>query len=247
MAIYKNTPPIVTNGLVALFDAENRVSYPGTGGTWNDIAGGRVATSPNPLPINKGFNLTYTGSYQTNTTSVNTSNAFTFPTPTNLGAGNFSLSVVFSINAFPPAESYILFGGNSAYWTNGFALSVENISSTYRFGYRELTARVSSRIVLTSDSQLQLDTIYMLTATRIQNANPGAFLYVNGVLLNQTNTFNTLTDNITPTTFGIGTDGVLPMFWPTRGNIYSTMAYNRTLSAAEVKQNYDALKLRYNI
>ena len=38
MAIYKNTPPIVTNGLVLHLDAANRMSYPGSGTTWFDIS-----------------------------------------------------------------------------------------------------------------------------------------------------------------------------------------------------------------
>lgn len=39
MAIYKNTPPVVTNGLILYLDANNRQSYPGTGSTWYDLSG----------------------------------------------------------------------------------------------------------------------------------------------------------------------------------------------------------------
>jgi len=39
MAIYKNTPPVVTSGLVLCLDAANRQSYVSGSTTWRDLSG----------------------------------------------------------------------------------------------------------------------------------------------------------------------------------------------------------------
>jgi len=53
MAIYKNSPPIVTNGLVIALDANNVKSYPGQGTVWTDLSGnGFDATMSGSVPYN---------------------------------------------------------------------------------------------------------------------------------------------------------------------------------------------------
>ena len=41
---YSNGPTIVTDGLVLALDAGDRNSYPGSGTTWNDLAGSNNLT-----------------------------------------------------------------------------------------------------------------------------------------------------------------------------------------------------------
>lgn len=45
MAIFKNTPPVVTNGLILYLDAANRQSYVSGSTSWYDIAGSTVTAS----------------------------------------------------------------------------------------------------------------------------------------------------------------------------------------------------------
>lgn len=45
MAIYKNTPPVVTNGLVLYLDATNQQSYISGSTSWYDLAGSSVTAS----------------------------------------------------------------------------------------------------------------------------------------------------------------------------------------------------------
>ena len=58
MAIFKNSPPIVTDGLVLYLDAANTKSYPTTGTTWNDllgaISGGTLINGPTFNSANGG-------------------------------------------------------------------------------------------------------------------------------------------------------------------------------------------------
>ena len=44
--------PIVTDGLVLCLDAANKNSYSGSGGGWNDTVGGHVGTTPNGSAFN---------------------------------------------------------------------------------------------------------------------------------------------------------------------------------------------------
>ena len=45
MAIYKNTPPIVTSGLVLHLDAGNLKSYTSGSTVWNDLSGNNLTGS----------------------------------------------------------------------------------------------------------------------------------------------------------------------------------------------------------
>jgi hypothetical protein len=76
MAIYKTTPPIVTNGLVLHLDAGSRKSYAGSGTTWSDLSGqGKNETliaSPTFNSANQGY-LTFNGTSQYVTSSADVS------------------------------------------------------------------------------------------------------------------------------------------------------------------------------
>jgi hypothetical protein len=45
MATYKNTPPIVTDGLAMYLDASNPKSYTSGSSTWNDLSGNKNTAS----------------------------------------------------------------------------------------------------------------------------------------------------------------------------------------------------------
>jgi hypothetical protein len=57
MAVFKNSSPIVTDGLVLYLDAGNVKSYPTTGTTWTDLVGvnnGVLTNGPTFNPSNGG-------------------------------------------------------------------------------------------------------------------------------------------------------------------------------------------------
>jgi hypothetical protein len=71
-------------------------------------------------------------------------------------------------------------------------------------------------------------------------------LYVNGVAVNSASS-SILTSNVNPQgQAGIGfvVNGSLPFL---NGTVSSTLVHNRALSAAEVKQNFNASRGRYGI
>ena len=65
-------------------------------------------------------------------------------------------------------------------------------------------------------------------------------IYINGVLDLSTN--NTVSANASGSNFIVGSYGAARNF---TGKISNILAYNRALSAAEIQQNYNALKSRY--
>lgn len=72
------------------------------------------------------------------------------------------------------------------------------------------------------------------------------YLYVNGILqASATKNNSTYTWNITNKIYTLGGTTDLTVTW--NNKIYQNSIYNRALSATEVRQNYNALKGRYNL
>jgi hypothetical protein len=67
----------------------------------------------------------------------------------------------------------------------------------------------------------------------------------NGILKNNSTTSITRTSSPTNVSWRLGEDDTLQRYG--NGNIYSCLRYNRVLSQAEILQNYNATKGRYNL
>jgi hypothetical protein len=98
-----------------------------------------------------------------------------------------------------------------------------------------------------SNTTFTRDTIYNVCVQK--DASQKIAMYVNGVLDN--NTYSTVTNTTTVATTSVwiasNRSNATTTSFPFPGNIYSTQAYNRALSAQEVQQNYNALKSRYGL
>lgn len=216
-----NVPQIVTDGLTLQLDAGNVSSYGGSGTTWYDLAG----TQQNITLVNSPTFTSGTPSY------------FTFNGSTQRGSGtgavlsssSYTKSVWFYLNTYTDNNlvssetggHYMFFGGGTKMYAgnSNWAGFPNNLQSTTTFS---------------------LSTWYNATITF--NTTDGMKLYVNGVLDKTYTTVKTaFTGNgsINIASYGVG--NLL------NGRISKVYCYNRSLTSAEVLQNYNVDKLQFGL
>jgi hypothetical protein len=214
-------PRTVTDGLVLCLDAANRKSYPGSGTTWTDLSGrGNNGTLVNGVGYNSsnGGSLVFDGSND----RVDFSNNIIS------GTQNFTIESICKSTAANTAE-YIF--GNYGVGNNGIELY---------FYLNELVLYYGGTYLYSPDNSISSNIWYSVSATR--NGNDVA-LYINGILSSSGTNANSITTN-NPYTIGNGYDYSSEIF---TGNIASVKVYNRALTAAEVRQNFNALRSRFSI
>lgn len=226
IAYYGN---IVTNGLVLDLDAAKRDSYPGSGTTWRDIVGGVITGS-----------LTNGPTYSTS------------------GAGSIVFDGVDDIVNFSSLRAYggtdphnytawVKFNDGSSYkWilnngasSGGTSLIVYN--SKLGFFYNGGVAVVQANTTLSTGTWYHLSVSYLGETT--------VKMYVNGTLDATKNTLSPTAGAGTSTWTATNQNPRLGAWfngsYPFNGSIATTQIYNRALSDAEVLQNYNATKTRY--
>ena len=217
MAIFKNSPPIVTDGLVLYLDAANTKSYPTTGTTWNDllgtISGGTLINGPT-FNSSNGGSIVFDGVDDYFFKDIGFYSTFTL-----------------SVWVFPVSgQSFLQYGRHAQNYT---PLLFINASTTtlviYTNNYYE---SFTNSIVLNS---WNLITVVASTDTSLRE------IYVNGVSKGS-NTFSILEVTNGELTVGRGYSSQYA-----NCRISSVLFYNRTLTSSEVLQNYNATKQRFNL
>jgi len=233
MAIFKNTPPIVTNGLVLSLDAANSRSYVSGSTVWRDMSGNNRSgslLSGTSYSSTNGGSINFTGGYVSGSSQINTRQNFTVSVwmyPTALGTTRRALV----------GNSY---SGNS----NGWYLSTAGSNTNNTFFFSVGTDQAYR--VAAADT-LALNQWYYLTAV-CQNGWGSIDLYRNGNVITSYAVSLQTTNTLTYTFAELNIGGrISTSIDPYSGNISQVQVYNRALSAQEVKQNYDALKTRFNL
>jgi len=216
-----HSPRIVTDGLVLCLDAANAKSYPGSGTSWSDLSGeGNNGTLVNGVGYS-GDNLgslSFDGSNDAvDVGNVNPTSGATFSTWIYINGANTNFGGIF--NRWGP-------GGNSL-WIG----TLQNQSSTIQVYFND--------VLVHNITSLSLNTWMLLT---VSHTGSNATSYINGI---QTNTNSASLVSSTGTT-SIGYD-INRTNYPFKGNIAQVSIYNRALTAAEVQQNFNALRGRYGI
>jgi len=235
---FSNGPTIVTNGLVLALDAGDRNSYVSGSTTWIDLSGN---SNNNAVLVN---GPTFTGSNGGAVVFDGTNDYVT--TASNIGiSGASSRTVECWIYVDSSTNKSILgYGGNGTgvlfdtlVFSNTGYLCV--IGHYYGSGY-DTASTLPSRNTLNINQWNYV--VHMYDGTT-------ASLYTNGVFSNSkefsTSAGNQL--NTTNSTFLIGTGQYTGAYTYTTGKIASSRFYNRTLSASEVLQNYNATKGRFGL
>jgi hypothetical protein len=217
-------PRTVTDGLVLALDAANIRSYPGSGTTWTDLSGrGNNGTLTNGPTYNSanGGSIAFDG----------VDDKVTFPNNTISTSSGMTVEVWFKTSSGTKYQD--IFDLDDAYgvWivTNFSASGKINTSfNTISAGY------------MTAD--YVANNWYQVVLSGSGTSN---FMYLNGVQVATAS--QTVASSINLNTARMGNvDGDRASEYLV-GNVSCLKLYNRALSAAEVQQNFNALRGRFGI
>jgi hypothetical protein len=221
-------PSVVTDGMALYFDAASAMSYSGSGSSWNDLSGrGNHGTLVNG-PIfdantNKGA-FTFDG----------TNDYVDFSVP---GVGT-----ILSIEMWVRAKSFV---------SNGMFLGFHIYDVWTGFGALGYNTGASDVYGLTSTQVANLGLLnqwkHYVFEMRSDVSYTNNKIYINGQ--NQSLSQVAGTENASLRNFNSGNGRIGS--WRSSNNFYMSMdhsqfkVYNRALSAAEVANNYNAMRGRY--
>jgi len=221
-----HSPRIVRDGLVLYLDAANIKSYPGSGTTWTDISGkdydGTLINGPTFSSDNLGC-VVFDGSNDT----VH-------------GVHNSELNLRNDVTV----ECWFRRTGSRGDWVRVFGKG-DSTNRTYglwyhvnanyflyqRYGPSNMNVLITKSVVLNE--------WYHMVGTSSGSTHT---LYVNGVNMGTVSNSTTFHSSSNPYIVGYGNIHSTHI-----GNVSNCRIYNRGLSEAEVKQNYNALKGRFGL
>lgn len=245
MAIYKNTPPIVTNGLVLALDAANPKSYVSGSVVWRDLSGNNNSGS---FVSNPGYSVPGYSSANNGTISFD---------------GSISNGRIMIPRTYPGSLS-IISNITMQAWVNykdtgytSWMIVLDDMGAapfTSWCMWLNNDVPASGKTIATYDNGNWLYSTTRLFPNiwnhiAISKTGSNADMYVNGRYSN-TVTFTALAGGIyTPeTTTGTGIGGHTDNnAYPFNGNISQVQVHNRALTATEVLQNYNATKGRFGL
>ena len=230
---------MITRGLIGYWDANNTNSYPGTGTTWSDLSGngytGTLTNGPT-FSSSNGGGIVFDGTndYVDTTYNGNTGNNFTVSAwcyPTAVGGANGSEIVVKNYAVTQPFGSYTI-----------------DYLSTSKFRFGVANNLTLSQVTQTGTSAI--NNFYYVALTFGGDASDKTirgYVNINGTMtLDAT---STIANNPAYNTgkFNIGSFGLSTTGNSFTGTIYIAQLYNVALTAAEIQQNFDAMRGRFGI
>jgi hypothetical protein len=239
-ASIKNTtisPRIVyDNSLVLALDPANPLSYSGSGTTANDLI------------TSNAFTLTNGAGYSSANGGIFTFDGANDYTESN-GSISYSLANGFTLMQWVKLNTYA--GGT---YSQNTLDATNNFINFYFGGSSALRWETHLSNAMSSTSSVPLNTWTLLTGTMSTLSTPytsppdrygtgTARIYLNGVL---DNTAGLAASPSTNTNITIGAYKNSPYQYSS-SSIGQTLFYTRELSAAEILQNYNALKFRYGL
>jgi hypothetical protein len=232
---------IVTDGLVLYLDAGKAESFGGDGTTWRDLSG---ENNNGTIFSNVGFDADYGGSLDFNGNSGDYVLVRNINYPylyTDSYTINAWVNIPTGVNWYNGGSGTAIVGGGSYGGSFGLVRTpTEGRIASY--------VRLNSGVAGPQGPAFEItrDQWYYLTATW-DGSLKSVGLYVNGSFINQ-EVIGANTNFGTPTTglsIGGGVSYGGSYGYMGAGRIPRVELYNRALSAAEVLQNYNATKYRY--
>lgn len=221
-------PSIASSGLVLCLDAGNTKSYPGSGTTWTDLSGngatGTLISSPT-YSSSGGGSLVFSG---TNYVTASTANSLF-----NFGTGDFSMFLWFKSSY---KSNYLTIASlDNTSSGNGIVFYGVPTSGYFRSYVAGLSIDGTVNICTGNWTNLGVTRSSGLVTQYIDGLSRSTFTRATSLLTNQTLAIGS---NIST---GPGTYGGFP------GSISNVNMYNRALSAAEISQNFNALRGRFGL
>jgi hypothetical protein len=217
---------IVTNGLVLNLDAAKKDSYPGTGTAWNDISGNRnngTLTNGPTFNSDNGGSIVFDG-------------VDDYVASTDIGlAGNVSITISFFGNQLTNQSGDVvsIFYGTCGTSYQCIGLYYRNSSNYVRFTtWQSSPGDYDTSFIKDFNVWHHWAVVY---------SNNSVLVYRDGIA--DSNGAQSKTINFTSTKLALG--GTINCAVRSNTKIGVSQVYNRALSAAEVLQNYNALKSRY--
>ena len=227
-----HSPSIVTDGLVLALDAANVKSYPGTGDAWTDLSGngntGKLENGPIYDSANSG-SILFDG----------TNDYVDCGPASQIGSSLTGFTFNVWINTSVKAVKCIAENG-TGYTTNTFYMFQENAN----YITFEVYGGTDFDVVYTNFIY-QTNTWYNLTG--VWSPNTRVEIYCNGILCSGTrggSARSSLRDGNADLFFGARPGSNSYRF---SGKIANSGIYNRALTAAEIQQNFNALRGRYSL
>ena len=234
---YSNLPNIVTSGLQLYLDADVYSSYIGSGTTWTDLSGNAyngILTNGPAFSSTEPKCITFDGTNDYSlTTFASSANLINDPT-TNSGLISFSIWVNVLSNT---VGGYILSSGGQTSST-GMEIAYQNGSPEV---YIKTTTKSWGQGISVSDFPLNT---WINWTTTCDNTN--MYIYKNGSLYSTTAS-SAVSVSSQFSTLSIGAPNNALNNYLGNFKLANVMFYNRTLSAAEVLQNYNATKFRFGL
>ena len=242
MAITRG-PKIVKSGLVLALDAADRNSYIGSGAVWSDLSGnnntGTLINSPTFSSLNGGsVVLDGVNEYivDSSISSFNVGCINIWIKPTTIINASSTGTILMQLRYGVPANSswYIALGSITSLLTNEY-ITITNPSNDTRTAVADggsLLANTWVNIVINWES-----TIYKIYINNIVKTTSAAV----GGNVGQLTVPNTYVIG----SFQINNTAVYSGFFP--GSVATTKLYNRTLTATEVLQNFQATRTRFGV
>jgi hypothetical protein len=219
MGIAYNTS-VVRNGLVLHLDAANVKSYPGSGTTWTDLSGNG----------NNGTLVNGVGYSAANKGSLTFDGVNDFVSGSISSISSWTCSIWYTSNNISGALVYYPF---SIATNSGIGFGGTFNSSTINKWY------FFDSVTSFSVAGINVNQWYNIVVTKSETTYN---FYTNGnvSLSNQTGV------NLSISSYNLGRRiGTDP--WYANGSISNANIYNRALTAAEISQNFEALRGRYGI
>lgn len=210
-------PNIVRDGLVLALDAASPRSYPGTGTTWYDLSGNG---NNGTLTNGPTFNSDNGGSIV-----FDRSNDYvTLPNGILTGASDFTIIQWVQSSGEGTGTTFANYNSGTLQfgWSSNFVFLFLGNSTAYAS-----TSNFTTDITMIAGRRSGTVTNYLK----------------NGTIISTGSSSSSIGTESTPFRIGTTTGGTEQY----GGKIYTTLVYNRALSAEEVLQNYNAQKSRFGL
>lgn len=215
---------IVRSGLVLHLDAANKKSYPGSGTAWNDLSGaGNNGTTVN-IPV---YSTTNSGIF-----SFNGTDEYAFGSlPTFAVGSSATIEAFVKLNNVTTLSNIFTHGRSG----NSFSMGMVILNSNLRF------RNSVSDHALSTPTTLSTGQWYHLALSITASQTTGYCNSLSQGTSSQVITTNAITDfHISRRSSNSNTEFV-------NGDIAAIRVYNRALTAAEIRQNFEATRGRYGI
>ena len=240
MAVQYSNAQIVTNGLVLALDAADQNSYVSGSIIWNDLSGNGnngTLTASGSNPVSASYSSTNGGNilFSGNGSYAYIANGYTNTLKNN---NNWSVSIWFKANDLSNNPVLVSTEAGQLSYSDLF-LEVGINSVFFAAG-----GGAGFNYLQNVSTPLQINTIYNIWY--VKTGVTTGKVYING-------------NEISLSVFGTGL-GSMPNLnadlrlgafkqgpYALNGNVYNTQIYNRTFSATEIQQNYNAQKSRFGL